>query len=96
MHAPLLSVDALCKKGLTVTFIGTDSWLYKDYYSADWVKLTKQGPLWFVPTLGRVRSKVPKPLTTEDEVTKRLEEKMKAMSRYLAVVSELPKPPTTS
>jgi len=96
VHAPLLSVDALCKKGLTTTFTGTDSWLYKDYHSEEWVKLFKQGPLWFVPTLGRVKSRPPKPLSTEDEVTKRLEEKMKAMSRYLAVVSELPKPPNTS
>ena len=49
-----------------------------------------------MPTLGRVRSKAPTPLTTKDEVTRRLEEKMKAMSRYLAVVTDVPKPPTTS
>jgi hypothetical protein len=29
VHAPLLSVDALCKKGLTTTFIDNGSWLYK-------------------------------------------------------------------
>jgi hypothetical protein len=76
VHAPLLSVDALCKKGLTTTFTGTDSRLYKDYHSDDWVRLLKQGPLWFVPTMGRVKSRPPpKPLSTEDEVTKRLEER---------------------
>ena len=96
MHAPLLSVDALCKKGLTTTFTGQGSWLYKDYHSEDWVKLSKQGPLWFVPTLGRVKSKPPTPLNTKDEVTRRLEAKLSSMSRYLAVIADLPKPPTTS
>ena len=96
VHAPLLSVDALCKKGLTTTFTGQGSWLYKDYHSDDWVKLSKQGPLWFVPTLGRAKSKPPTPLNAKDEVTRRLEEKLHSMSKYLAVITDLPTPPATS
>ena len=96
VHAPLLSVDALCKKGLTTTFTDKGSWLYKDYYSEDWVLLSKQGPLWFVPTLGRVKSTLPKPLDGKDEVTRRLDEKLHRMSRHLAVITDLPTPPATS
>ena len=90
-------MDALCKKGLTTTFTGKDSWLYKDYYIDDWITLHKQGPLWFVPTLGRVKSPLPpKPLSTYEDIKKRLDEKLKTMSRYLAVIAKLPKPPATS
>ena len=96
VHAPLLSVDALCKKGLTTTFTDKGSWLYKDHCSEDWVRLSKQGPLWFVPTLGRVKGTVPKPLDGKDEVTRRLDEKLHRMSRYLAVITDLPTPPATS
>ena len=49
-----------------------------------------------MPTLGRVRDKPPTALTTKDEVTLRLEAKMNSMSRYLSVITDLPKPPTTS
>ena len=96
VHAPLLSVDALCKKGLTTTCTGQGSWLHKHYHSEDWVKLYKQGPLWFVPTLGRVKSKPPTPLNAKDEVTRRLEEKLHSMAKYLAVITDLPTPPATS
>jgi hypothetical protein len=96
VHAPLLSVDALCKKGLTTTFTDKGSWLYKDYCSEDWVPLSKQGPLWFVPTLGRVKSTLPKPLDGKDEVARRLDEKLHRMSRYLAVITDLPTAPATS
>ena len=49
-----------------------------------------------MPTLGRVKSTLLNPLNGRNAMTRRLDEKLHNMSRYLAVITDLPTPPATS
>ena len=51
MNTVLISVNSLAKGGLDTLFTPTEAWIFKDDTS---VKLTKQGPLWYLPVYGRI------------------------------------------
>ena len=51
VNTVLISVNSLAKGGLTTLFTPTEAWIFKDDTS---VKLTKQGPLWYLPVYGRI------------------------------------------